>query len=72
MFDPRNRNQFLNFAGLFEGGLAILALAVGWLVEVDPLKYLTWDWRAAGWGVLGAVPTFLFFALTYRFPVGET
>lgn len=71
MFDPRNRNQFLNFAGLFEGGLAILALAVGWLVEVDPLKHLTWDWRAVGWGVLGAVPTFLFFALTYRVPVGE-
>lgn len=71
MFDPRDRSQFLNFAGLFEGGLALAALGVGWLVEIDPLQHLSWDWRAVGWGVLATVPTFLLFYLTYRFPVGE-
>lgn len=71
MFDPRNRNQFLNFAGLFEGGLALAALSVGWLVEINPLEHLSWSLAAVGWGVLGAVPTFLVFYLTYRFPVGE-
>lgn len=71
MFDPRDRSQFLNFAGLFEGGLALAALGVGWLVEINPLEHLVWSWPAVGWGVLGAIPTFLFFYLTYRFPVGE-
>jgi uncharacterized protein len=71
MFDPRDRSQFLNFAGLFEGGLALAALAVGWLVEINPLEHLSWSWRAVGWGVLGTVPTFAVFYLSYRFPVGE-
>lgn len=71
MFDPRDRSQFLNFAGLFEGGLALAALGVGWLLAIDPLEHLTWDWRALGWGVLGALPTFLMFYLTYRFPIGQ-
>lgn len=71
MFDPRDRSQFLNFAGLFEGGLALAALGVGWLLEIDVLQHLSWNWSAIGWGVLGTVPTFLLFYLTFRFPIGE-
>ena len=71
MFDPQDRNQFLNFAGLFEGGLALLALSVGWLLDINPLEHLAWDWRAVGWGVVATVPTFLLFYLSYRFPIGE-
>lgn len=71
MFAPPNRSQFLNFAGLFEGGLAILALGVGWLIAIDPLEHLSWNWFAVGWGVLGTTPTFLVFFLSYRFPIGE-
>lgn len=71
MFDPQDRNQFLNFAGLFEGGLALAALGVGWLLSINPLEHLAWGWRAVGWGVLSTVPTFALFYLSYRFPVGE-
>lgn len=71
MFDSRARSQFLNFAGLFEGGLALLALGVGWLVGVDPLERWLWSWPAVGWGVLGAIPTFALFYVTYRSPVGQ-
>ena len=71
MFDPQDRSQFLNFAGLFEGGLALAALGVGWLLEINPLEHLAWDWRAVGWGVACTVPTFILFYVSYRFPVGE-
>jgi len=71
MFDQRDRSQFLNFAGLIEGSLALAALGVGWLLEINPLEHFSWDWLAVGWGLLGAVPTLLVFYLAYRFPIGE-
>lgn len=70
MFDPQDRSQFLNFAGLIEGGLALGALAVGWCVSISPVEHLSWSWLAVGWGIFAAIPTFLVFYLTYRFPVG--
>ncbi len=74
MFNPDDRNQFLNFAGLVEGGLALLALGLGWLVSINPVDNdvtkLTWDARALGCGLLGALPLFLLFVLVDRFPVG--
>lgn len=70
MFDPQERSQFLNFAGLIEGGLALAAIGIGWLVAINPLEHLAWDWRALIWGVLGTIPTYGLFWATYRFPVG--
>ena len=71
MFDPQERSQFLNFAGLIEGGLALAALSIGWCVSINPVEHLSWDWLAFGWGVLATVPTFAIFWLTYRYPVGS-
>jgi membrane protease YdiL (CAAX protease family) len=65
-----DRNQFLNFAGVVEGGLALIALAVGWLVSIDPVAHLAWDWRGFIWGSVAALPTFGLFLLTYRLPFG--
>lgn len=65
-----NREQFLNMAALFEGGLVLIAVALGWLVGVNPLDYFVWNWLALLWGMLGAIPMILFFFLTYRFPLG--
>ena len=70
MFDPQDRNQFLNFAGVFEGGLALLALGLGWLVSINPVEHLFWDWRALVWGVLGAGPLFALFVAVYLWPIG--
>ena len=69
MTDINERGPFLNLAGLFEGGLALLALGIGWALDVNPLTTLAWDWWAAAWGAAGAVPIFALFLLTYRFPV---
>ena len=71
MFDPQERSQFLNFAGLIEGGLALAALTIGWCVSINPVEHLSWDWLAFAWGVLATVPTFAIFWLTYRYPIGS-
>ncbi len=71
MFDPQERSQFLNFAGLIEGGLALAALTIGWCVSINPVEHLSWDWLALVWGVLATVPTFAIFWLTYRYPVSS-
>jgi len=70
MFDPTNRRQFLNMALLFEGSLAVLALLIGWLVDVDPLRWFSWNWLAVARGLLATVPLFALFVLSYRFAVG--
>lgn len=71
MFNPQERSQFLNFAGLVEGGLALAAISIGWTVSISPVEHLSWDWRAFGLGIVAAAPTFAIFWLTYRFPVGS-
>lgn len=70
MFDPQNRNQFLNFAGMFEGGLALIAIGLGWVVGINPVKDLYADWWGMVCGILGAVPLFAFFVVVYRWPIG--
>jgi len=66
----RDRGQFLNLSGLFEGGLIVVALAVGWLFDVNPVESLTFDWAALLWGFLAAIPIFGLFLLFHRFPLG--
>lgn len=68
--DPPDHGQFLNFAALFEGGLAMLAFAVGWGVGISPLASFHWDWLAAGWGLLAAVPMIGLFVVGHTWPVG--
>ena len=70
MHDLTDRGQFLNVAALFEGGLVVVAIVLGWLVGVNPLEYLIFKWESIAWGVVAAVPMILLFLLSYRFPVG--
>jgi membrane protease YdiL (CAAX protease family) len=55
---------------VLEGGLALVALVLGWFVGVDPLAHLTFNWSALGWAVGGSIPLMLFFLVSYRFPIG--
>jgi membrane protease YdiL (CAAX protease family) len=71
MLNPQDRSQFLNFAGLIEGGLALGAIGLGWCVSINPIEHLFWSWTALGCGVLAAVPTFAVFWLTYHHPAGS-
>ena len=70
MPDLTERGPFLNLAALFEGGLAAVAFALGWMVGIDPLANLQLDWPGLMWGVGGVVPLLLLFWISYRFPFG--
>jgi hypothetical protein len=70
MFNPTDRRQFLKLAVLFEGSLAVLALVIGWFVDVDPLRWFSWNWFAVAWGLLATFPLFALFVISYRFAVG--
>jgi membrane protease YdiL (CAAX protease family) len=43
----------------FEGGLFVVALGLGWLLDTPALATLRVTWRAAGLGVLATVPPLL-------------
>lgn len=65
-----HRDTFLSLAALFEGGLVVVALLIGWGFDVDPLERFAWEWSAVGWGLAGVVPLYSTFLLFARFPVG--
>lgn len=41
---------------LFEGGLGLVAIVLGWLLGIDPAAGTRWNWQAAGWGLAGTLP----------------
>jgi hypothetical protein len=65
-----DRNSFLALAALFEGGLVVVALGLGWLFGVPPLETLVWDPWAVLWGLAGVVPLYAGFVICDRYPVG--
>lgn len=69
MDDPLDRRTFLNLAALFEGALALLAVALGWVFGVDPLKDLHWSWPSFGIGVAAVLPMLVVFLGTMWWPV---
>ncbi|MGE3313859.1 MAG: lysostaphin resistance A-like protein [Planctomycetaceae bacterium] len=69
MFDPADRTQFLNLAAMFEGGMVGVAIVAGWLLGVNPLALLIWDFGAIAWGVVATLPLFGLFLLSIRYPI---
>lgn len=67
--EPQDRHQFLNFSGLVLGGLALIALGLGWVVGIDPLSKWTWHWSAVAWGLLGTLPLFALFGAVFYLPI---
>ncbi len=63
-----NRRRFLIVACLFEGALALAALGMGWLVDVDPLADLNWNARSFLVGAAVALPIFLLFTFSFQDP----
>ncbi len=58
-----SRTQFLNLAGLVEGGTVLLALGLGWTFGVSPWNLMTWDISAVAVGLLATLPMFVGFTL---------
>ncbi len=54
----------------FEGGIALLAVAVGWLLGHPPLKLIHWLPGALLWGALDTLPLLALAAACIAFPVG--
>jgi membrane protease YdiL (CAAX protease family) len=70
MFDLSNRSDFVKLAVLFESGMIVIAVAVGWLFGVEPQARCEWSFEAIGWGVLIAILMFGFFLLSFHFAIG--
>jgi membrane protease YdiL (CAAX protease family) len=51
-----NRAQFLNLAGMAQGGIVFLALALGLLAGIKPLGSIHWSAPDAAWGAAGILP----------------
>jgi uncharacterized protein len=58
------------FAVLFEGGLAPLALLLGWLLNQPPLSGFAWDARDAALGALATLPMLGLLWVGLCWPVG--
>jgi membrane protease YdiL (CAAX protease family) len=56
-------------ASLFEGGLAVLAWALGWLLDQAPWQGLRWDWRDSLLGLAASLPLMLLFWLCLRWQI---
>lgn len=52
--------QFLTGAAIFEGGLLLLAIVLGWLVNVDPLEKLNFTRRDLLLGLIATLPMLVF------------
>lgn len=70
MSQSLSRKDILASTILVEGGLAVLAVILAWLLGPDLWSHFTWSWNAVGWGCLGAVPPLVIILLIDRFPVG--
>ncbi len=53
-FDPPE--GFAIVAAIFEGGLAVVAIGLGWLLGKDPMATLQPNWADVGWGLLATLP----------------
>lgn len=68
--DPPGHDVIVLFAVFFEGGLAPLALLIGWALGHNPLLHFTWSVRHVWMGAAAAIPPVLCFLAMLRWPVG--
>ena len=64
--------HFALLAAAFEGGLVVVALALGWLVGQKPLESFRWTPADAGWGVAATLPPLVLLWLCLKCPLRPT
>ena len=71
MSDPAaERRMLLVMTVAVEGGLVLLALFLGWLLQRSPLVTLVWEGHAVLLGVAATVPMLAAFVVMVRWPIG--
>src|SRR5437879_1773763 len=68
--DAPRRREMVVVAVLFEGGLALLALGLGWLVDCPPWQVLHWTWADSLYGAAATLPLVGLFLLCVHWPIG--
>jgi membrane protease YdiL (CAAX protease family) len=68
--DGPNPRQVVLLAVLFEGGLALVALGLGYLCDFDVLRTFAWTVKGVWIGLLGTVPVVVGLIVLDRFPIG--
>lgn len=64
------RKQLVRLAVLFEGGMGLLALVLGWLLDVPFWESLELSFADLALGVAACLPLLVLFAVCVRWPVG--
>jgi membrane protease YdiL (CAAX protease family) len=65
-----DRRAVVTLAIAVEGGLIVLAVLLGWLLDKPPFDQFRWDVRDALYGLAATVPMLLLFFAMLRWPVG--
>src|SRR5262245_42503794 len=68
--DTPRRREVVLLAVLFEGGLGVLALGFGWLVDCPPWQGLYWNVKDTFLAAIATLPLLLLFLLCVRWPLG--
>jgi membrane protease YdiL (CAAX protease family) len=61
-----SRDRFLLLATVFEGGLLGIAFLLGWLLSIDPIAHWALSTSAVAWGLIGTIPLYALFVVSYR------
>lgn len=67
---PAKPEHFFRVACYFEAGLTLIAVALGWLLNVDPFVALKLDEQAMANGMLLTLPLLLLFVVMQQLPYG--
>ncbi len=65
---PSGTRSFLRTAIVFEGGLVLVALGLGWLFRIPPFGTLQVTMRDVAWGALATLPPLIALAALLRSP----
>lgn len=68
--EPMTVSQFLLSAGLFEGGLLVVAFVLGWILGVNPTAELQWTTEGFGLGAVATIPMLLLLAACFLSTAG--
>lgn len=62
--------SLMRLALLFEGGLILVALGLGWLLDTPPFAHVESGWQTLLWGVASTLPPLLVLMLVFQLDYG--